>query len=153
MLEHVYLFDGLSKEELATIERHTVAKRYRKNTVIIEKGDEANALYILSQGQVKAYVADDSGKEVVLSQQGPGAILGELALLADIPRTASVMTVEDCDFLVLTKRSFMQCLKRSSEHRLQLDQSPGKTGAVSDRVCDRFRAAGCVWADRQDPSR
>jgi len=111
MLKQVYLFDGLSKEELVTIERHTVAKRYRKNTVIIEKGDEANALYILCQGQVKAFVADDSGKEVVLSQQGPGAILGELALLADIPRTLSVMTVEDCDFLVLTKRSFMQCLE------------------------------------------
>lgn len=111
MLKHVYLFEGLSKEEITTIERHTVSKRYRKNTVIIEKGDEANALYILCRGQVMAYVSDDSGKEVVLSQQGPGAILGELALLADIPRTASVITAEDCDFLVLTKRSFMQCLE------------------------------------------
>lgn len=111
MLMQVYLFDGLSNQELATIEQHTVVKRYRKNTVIIEKDDDANALYILRQGQVKAYVADENGKEITLSQQGPGTILGELALLADIPRTASVMTLEDSEFLVLTKRSFMQCVE------------------------------------------
>lgn len=113
MLMHVYLFDGLQEEELATLEKHAVVRRYRKNTVIIEKGDDANALYILREGQVKAYVADDKGKEIVLSQQGPGAVLGELALLADIPRTASVMTLEDCEFVVLKKPSFLQCL---SEH-------------------------------------
>ena len=101
MLDKVYLFEGLAPEELATIEQHAVNKRYRKNTVIIERGDDANTLYVLLEGQVKAYVADDSGKEIVLSQQGPGAVLGELALLAEIPRTASVMTLEDSEFVVL----------------------------------------------------
>ena len=110
MLDKVYLFEGLAPEELATIEQHAVNKRYRKNTVIIERGDDANTLYVLLEGQVKAYVADDSGKEIVLSQQGPGAVLGELALLAEIPRTASVMTLEDSEFVVLSKRSFMQCI-------------------------------------------
>ena len=137
MLIQVYLFDGLSKKELATIEQHTVVKRYRKNTVIIEKGDDANALYILRQGQVKAYVADENGKEIVLSQQGPGAILGELALLADIPRTASVMTLEDCEFLVLTKRSFLQCVESHPNIALNLIQALAKkvqslTESVSD---------------------
>ena len=110
MLRHVYLFNGLPDEELAALEEHAVIKRYRKNTVIIDKGDEANTLYILRAGRVKAYVVDDSGKEIVLREQGPGAVLGELALLADIPRTASVMTLEDCEFVVLKKPSFIQCL-------------------------------------------
>lgn len=111
MLNQVYLFDGLSPEELETIERHTVTKKYRKNTVIIERGDDANALYFIVDGQVKAYVADDSGKEIILNEQGRGAVVGELALLAEIPRTASVMTLEDSEFLVLSRRSFMQCLQ------------------------------------------
>ena len=110
MLDQVYLFEGLSPTELAVIEQHAVTKRYRKHTVIIERGDDANTLYVLLDGQVKAYVADDSGKEIVLSQKGPGAVLGELALLAEIPRTASVMTLEDSEFVVLSKRSFLQCL-------------------------------------------
>lgn len=110
MLDQVPLFAGLDAEELATIEQHAVKKRYRKNTVIIERGDEANTLFVLVEGSVKTYVADDSGREIVLNELGPGTQLGELALLADIPRTASVMTVEESVLLVLTKRSFMQCL-------------------------------------------
>ena len=110
MLDQVPLFEGLSAEELATIEAHAVRKPYRRNTVIIERGDEANTLFVLLEGRVKAYIADENGKEIVLNEPGPGAQLGELALLADIPRTASVMTVEDSVFLVLTKRSFLQCL-------------------------------------------
>ncbi|MCB1922754.1 MAG: Crp/Fnr family transcriptional regulator [Gammaproteobacteria bacterium] len=111
MLNNVYLFDGLSDEERATIERHAVLKHYRKNTVIIERGDDANALYIMQSGRAKAYVANEKGREVVLSEQEPGAVLGELALLGEIPRTASVMTLEDSDFLVLSKRSFDECIK------------------------------------------
>jgi len=110
MLDQVPLFAGLDTEGLATIEQHAVRKRYRKNTVIIERGDEANTLFVLVEGAVKTYVADDSGREMVLNELGPGAQLGELALLADIPRTASVITTEESAFLVLTKRSFMQCL-------------------------------------------
>lgn len=111
MLNQVYLFDGLSNDEIAAIEEHATIRRYRKNTVIIERDDDANSLYILLQGQAKIYVADDSGREVVLRQQGPGSVIGELALLAEISRTASVMTLEDCEFLVLAKHSFAQCLK------------------------------------------
>lgn len=110
MLSQVYLFDGLSEDELDAIERHAVIKRYRKNTVIIERGDDANALYILLQGEVKVFVADERGKEVVLRELGPGSVLGELALLAEMPRSASVMTVDDSEFLVLAKRAFTQCL-------------------------------------------
>jgi CRP/FNR family cyclic AMP-dependent transcriptional regulator len=111
MLAQIYLFEGLSNEELEVIEKHAVAKHYRKNTVIIEHGDDANALYLLRNGRVKVYIADERGKEIVLREPGPGSVLGELALLAEMPRTASVMTTEDSEFLVLAKRSFDQCLK------------------------------------------
>jgi CRP/FNR family cyclic AMP-dependent transcriptional regulator len=110
VLDQVPLFDGLTPEELATIEQHAVRKPYRKNTVIIERGDEANTLYLLLEGRVKTYIADEGGKEIVLNELGPGTQLGELALLGDIPRTASVQTIEDSVFLILTKRSFLQCL-------------------------------------------
>lgn len=137
MLDQVYLFEGLSPTELAVIEQHAVTKKYRKNTIIIELGDDANTLYVLLEGQVKAYVADESGKEIVLSQQGPGAVLGELALLAEIPRTASVKTLEDSEFVVLSKRSFLQCL---SDHpniafnliRALADQVRKLTESVTD---------------------
>lgn len=110
MLDQVPLFEGLSAEEKATVEQHAVKKTYRRNTVIIEQGEDANTLYLLLQGRVKIYIADGTGKEIALNELGPGAQLGELALLSDAPRSASVMTLGDSVFLVLTKRSFQQCL-------------------------------------------
>ena len=123
MLKDVYLFQGLPEKELDALERRAVVKHYRKNTVIIEKGDDANALYILLEGRSKAYVADERGKEIILSEQGPGAVLGELALLADMPRTVSVMTLDDSDFLVLSKRSFSDYLQSNPEIALNLIRS------------------------------
>jgi CRP/FNR family cyclic AMP-dependent transcriptional regulator len=137
VLEKVPLFEGLTPEELTTIEQHTVKKPYRKNTVLIERGDEANTLFVLTEGKVKTYIADEEGREIVLNELGPGAHLGELALLADIPRTASVMTTEDSSFLVLTKRSFMQCLSDHPSIAFNLIRSlVMRTRALTESVGD-----------------
>lgn len=137
MLENVPLFEGLTPEELKTIEQHTVKKPYRKNTVLIERGDEANTLFVLTDGKVKTYIADEEGREIVLNELGPGVHLGELALLADIPRTASVMTTEDSSFLVLTKRSFMQCLSDHPSIAFNLIRSlVMRTRALTESVGD-----------------
>jgi len=111
MLSKVSLFSALPPEELQTLERHANLKRYRKNTIIIERGDESSALYVLISGKVRVYLADEEGKEVVLSvYDEPGCHFGELALLRNTARTASVMTVEDSQFLVISKQDFLTCL-------------------------------------------
>lgn len=137
MLEKVPLFEGLTSEELITIEQHTVLKPYRKNTVLIELGDEANTLFVITDGRVKTYIADEEGREIVLNELGPGAHFGELALLADIPRTASVMTTEDSKCLVLTKRSFMHCLSDHPSIAFNLIHSlVMRTRALTESVRD-----------------
>ena len=106
LLEQVPLFSGLDPGDLAAIERQAVRKRYRRNTVIIEQGDEANTLYFLIDGRVKVYAVGDDGKEVVFGEKGVGSYVGELGLLAGGTRSASVQTLEDSEFLVLTQDSF-----------------------------------------------
>jgi CRP/FNR family cyclic AMP-dependent transcriptional regulator len=110
MLEQVPLFTGLSSADLEAIERLAVSKRYRRNTVIIEYGDEANTLYFLVDGRVKVYITGGDGREVVFGERGPGAYVGELALLGEGRRSASVETLEDSEFMVLTRQSFHQVL-------------------------------------------
>jgi len=135
MLSNVPLFSGLSEEEQRTIESHAVSRNYRKNTVIIEKGDESASLYVIVSGKVKVYVADDQGKEIVLNIEGPGAHLGELALLGDSRRTASVMTLEDAKFLVITKQAFLACLSKHPGIALNLIRAlVGRVRALTNNV-------------------
>ena len=135
MLENVPLFSGLSPQELGTIESHGVIRSHRKNTIIIHKGDENDSLYLILAGKVKVFVADESGKEVILNTQETGDHVGELALVREAPRTSSVMTLEDSKFLVLSKAAFRQCLSRHPNIAFNLIGSLAeRISALSDNV-------------------
>lgn len=120
MLANVPLFAGLEPAALSALEEQTKVKRYQKRTVIIEKGDESSTLYVLEQGRAKVYVADDAGREIVLRELKPGDHFGELALLGDSPRTASVETLTDCEVRLLTGPIFKDFLSKQPEVALGL---------------------------------
>jgi len=120
MLAQVPLFADLDPAALSALEQQTKVKRYQKRTVIIEKGEESSILYVLERGRAKVYVADDAGKEIVLRELGPGDHFGELALLGGSPRTASVMTLTDCEARLLTGSVFRDFLAKHPEVALVL---------------------------------
>ena len=110
MLEAVSLFASLDAADIGKIEAYTNVKRSRRGTIVIERGDESGALYFISDGQVRIFVAGEDGKEITLNELGPGDYFGELALLGETQRTASVITLTDCQFRVLSKSEFKHCL-------------------------------------------
>lgn len=112
MLKNVPIFSGLSDNELATIEQHAISRSYPKNSIIINEGDQTDSLYVVLTGKVKVYLSDESGKEVILNIQGPGQYFGELALVDDAERSASVITMEKSTFLVITKAEFKDVLAK-----------------------------------------
>jgi CRP/FNR family cyclic AMP-dependent transcriptional regulator len=109
-LKQIPLFSGLSDQELEHVEASATAKTYAKGTIIINEGDAGSSMFLLMQGKVKVYVSDAGGKEYVLAVLGPGEYVGELALLDDEPRTASVETEEQSTFLVIQKEDFLKLL-------------------------------------------
>jgi CRP/FNR family cyclic AMP-dependent transcriptional regulator len=137
VLEGIPLFSGLGQEELEQVERQAVRKRYRANTVFIEQGDDANNLYFLIQGRVKILIAGDDGKEIILGEKGPGSYVGELALLGEGKRTASVQTLEDSQFLVLSRQSFESLLRTRPDIALSLlHDLAKKVRSLSDDLSD-----------------
>lgn len=136
MLNKVPLFACLPDDAIETLESHSSVKSYRKNTVIIERGDETTSLYVLVSGKVRVYVSDEDGKEVVLSVlDAPGAYFGELALVGSTERTASVMTVEDSMLRVISKQDFRACLVDNPQIGLELIHDLAKqVKTLTDRV-------------------
>jgi CRP/FNR family cyclic AMP-dependent transcriptional regulator len=60
-------------------------------------------------------MGDAEGKEVILSLIGPGEFFGEMGLIDDSPRSASVVTIEPCELLSISKRDFKKCLAENFE--------------------------------------
>jgi len=105
--------------DLRDFAQHAVTRTFPKNTVVVSEGDQTDSLYIVVSGRVRIYVSDDKGKEIVLNEAGPGEYFGEM-VLDEGPRSASVMTLEPTQFLVIPKEDFTEFLVKSPEFSLRL---------------------------------
>ena len=74
--------------------------------MVIHENDPADSLFIIESGKVKVYCSDKNGKEFIMNTQVTGDYFGELAVLDDSTRSASVRTVEKSEFCVIYKEEF-----------------------------------------------
>ena len=130
VLKSVEIFSGLSDAELAALEESSIRRSYPKNTVIINENDVADSLYVIESGKVKVYCSDKNGKEFIMNTLGGGDYFGELALLDDDRRSASVRTMEKADFCIIYKQDFNQVL----------DQHPNIAKTLIRNITRRVRA-------------
>jgi len=115
MLRNVPIFDNLSDDELEAVRKCGVSRNFPKNSVIINEGDSSDSLYVILKGRVTIYLSDENGKEVILNSQGEGDYFGELALVDDDKRSASVVTAEKSTFLVISKVDFKKVLSSNPD--------------------------------------
>jgi CRP/FNR family transcriptional regulator, cyclic AMP receptor protein len=109
----------LEDDELRILLPHTKERGYAKNSVIINEGDTSDTIYIIISGRVKVYLRNADGREVTLNVHGPGEYFGEMAIDGG-PRTASVVTLEACKFLTITKSDFKNLLSSNPDFALRL---------------------------------
>jgi CRP/FNR family cyclic AMP-dependent transcriptional regulator len=95
-------FSHLDEAGLRVLVPRGVARDFRKNTVVVNEGDDTNALYVLLSGRLKAFISGDDGREVVLGTIEPGDYFGELVLDGG-PRSASIITLEPCRVFVIAQ--------------------------------------------------
>ncbi|MFN7085057.1 MAG: Crp/Fnr family transcriptional regulator [Burkholderiales bacterium] len=110
----------MSDEQLGMLAPGIQLRSYPRNTLILRAGEPTDALYVILSGRVKVLIPDEEGREVILSTMGPRDFFGEMGLLDDQPRSASVETLEPCETLRLTKSGFMSCLKSNSDLAMEI---------------------------------
>ena len=117
------LFADLAPEDIQLVCHYGVTKNYPKHSILINEGDQTDNLYIILSGKVKIFISDDNGREILLNILGPGDLFGELALIDEAPRSASVMTLEASSLSLISKASFQQCIAAHPEFALKLMRS------------------------------
>lgn len=103
----VPLFAGLPPARLEAAMSAALPVAVAPGQRIIEQGAEPDRFYVIAEGRVEVSQRPaDGGPEVVLRQMGPGEFFGEIGLLANVPRTASVTTLEEGRLLALERDDF-----------------------------------------------
>jgi len=114
-LRRVPLFSGLNEQQLETLAAGSARRSYPKGRTIVSEGEPSQSMYILLAGRAKVQRSDTEGKEVILAVLGSGEFFGEMSLIDDAPRSASVITLEPCEFMAVSKDAFKAMLVQSPE--------------------------------------
>jgi len=135
VFDQLPLFEALDQDHRKILANHFALRHFPKNTIVIYEGDDTNSLYVILEGKVKVYLADEAGKEIILNTQGAGEYFGEVSLLDEGPRSASVITTEECQFAVLMKQDFIDCLTENPHMSFKIIQGlTQRLRALSENV-------------------
>ena len=123
-LARVDLFSGLRKKELKEVATCCREGQYSPGSVLISQGEKGLGLFILAKGTVRiTRKSSPDGAEEVLGTAGVGDVIGEMALLDDMPRSATVTAVDEVTVVLLPLWEFRRILRRilSSDPDVGLD--------------------------------
>jgi CRP-like cAMP-binding protein len=112
ILRSARYFAELPDDALARLAAGCVRRTYGRGQYLWYQGDDGAHLAVIGDGLVKVVISSEHGDEVVLRTLGPGATLGELALLDGSPRSAAVVAVEPTTALLLTRATVLELLGR-----------------------------------------
>lgn len=89
-------------------------KKYKKGGIIIKQGDTGNEMYIILSGKAKVYKTIDR-KKTELGFLGQDDFFGEMSLFLHLPRSATVLAVEDTEILTFDKENFLEMIRMEPE--------------------------------------
>jgi CRP/FNR family transcriptional regulator, cyclic AMP receptor protein len=110
-LQNVPLFQGLNHRQLEHLAKRMVERVYAAGQPIVTQGQGGEGIFIIISGKAEAFRQRADGVKAEVNNFGPTDFFGELALLDDGPRTASVLAVEPTQCLVLTRWDFLSALR------------------------------------------
>jgi CRP-like cAMP-binding protein len=137
-LSHVWAFQELSAEELAHLSKLARTRVYKPRTTILEKGDRASEFFVLLRGRAKVATAGADGSGAAINVMGPGEVFGEIAILDGQPRSATVMSLEECELAVVDKQAFDDLLTSHPSVAVKLlSVLAGRVRELTNRLEDR----------------
>jgi CRP-like cAMP-binding protein len=138
LLRTVPIFAGLDAASADALERLSEVRSYQEGAVVVSEDERGEALFVLVSGKVKVVLYGESGREVILSIfSRTGDVFGEMALLDDAPRSATVSAMAPSALLVLSRADF----------RAQVDRHPSIALKVMTELSRRLRRADSIIGD------
>ena len=114
-LRECFPFDTLPNELVDALEAQMVERRYSANEYLTRQGDSGDCLFLIRNGLVGIVVNDEHGIAHQIDRSGFGDILGEMALLTEEPRSASLIAQEDVTAMLLPADKFHAAALKNPE--------------------------------------
>ncbi len=120
VLAQVPLFQGLTRRELTVLSANSRQREYAVGASLLRQGETGVGLFIITSGSVRVRQTQPDGSSRDLGDFGRGAALGEMSLLDDMPRTATVVALEPTKAIVIPVWDFRAALREAPEISIKL---------------------------------
>ncbi|HEX7054714.1 MAG TPA: cyclic nucleotide-binding domain-containing protein [Burkholderiales bacterium] len=114
LLQSVSLFQSLDESGLRALGERVRQRSLAAGQLVFKEGEPADSMYVVLSGSVKIFLRNAAGKEVILDTKRAGDYFGEM-MLDHRPRSASIMTLEDSQFAVISREDFQAFLRQHPE--------------------------------------
>ena len=111
LLKKFNLFSELDDRELELIAAVAKPRKYDKDEVVFHADERGDVFCLIVSGRVKVTMISPEGKEIILSMLGPGDFFGEMSLLDELPRSATVIAMQPLDVMTIWGRDLLQIMR------------------------------------------
>jgi CRP-like cAMP-binding protein len=114
LLIDIPIFDSLKSDELHTIARYMTFMDFKPREVVFQEGDKGDYVCFVAAGSLTVLKKNEKGKQVIIATLNKGRSIGEMAIIDDFPRSATVKARNDTTLIILTRKGFDQILANHS---------------------------------------
>lgn len=133
MLRNVPLFGGLSPTQLKLLAFTGNVLKFETGEVLMQQGERADSAYVILEGEVEVLVKTSTG-EVPVAVQGKNAVMGEMGVICDAPRSATVRAKSPVRALKISGDVFLKLACESPQRALYVMRQ------LSDRLASELAA-------------
>lgn len=143
------LFRGVPETILTALAPLFVSERRAAGETVLREGERGDTLYLIAYGKVEVSTSGPHGETLRLALLADGAYFGEIALLQETPRIATVRTLTPCLFLTLDRAQFTALLEQAPQVRTQIERVAQERHALTTMANEYGEETIALIADYQ----
>ena len=117
VIQHCSSFKDLKEEDIIKILSNMFSCSTKEGEAVFKQGDEASCMFVLAEGSCDVLINNESKRTL-----NPGDLFGELALLYNAPRSASIICIKPCKFWALDRKSFRRAIELISFQNYEINR-------------------------------
>jgi CRP-like cAMP-binding protein len=137
-LRALSLFRDANAQLLESVAAQIETESFDSGTTVVAENTPGDRFYIIADGKVEVSALNRYGKRVHLAIKGQGDYFGEIALIEDRPRTATVQTLTPCVFLTLQRERFLTVLEASPDLKARFQELVRRHSQHRQLALDEF---------------
>ncbi len=138
-----YIAPGVSRDDLKPLADSAEIKRYKKGEVIFKEGDDGDALHLIRKGSAMV-TKRIGGRDVTLNYQAAGSYFGEMALMAEIPRTATVTAAVETETVIIEGEKFINLMNDDVDLYNRMDELYGTRLIRTEQMAARPESGSLI---------